>query len=75
MKIFIAHTISASCGGQIVGVYPNRQLAKQDLQFRTGWRNDDADWGHFIRVGMMGIAFGNVLDLPRSEEESYEHEH
>lgn len=70
-RIFIAHTITASQGGDVIGVYPNYQAAKADLALRTGMRDGDTDWSHFIRVGELGVAFNNVLDLPRSKEEYY----
>jgi hypothetical protein len=70
--IYIAHTISQSSGGDVIGVYPSYQAAKADLAFRTGWHQDDADWGHFIRVGVLGVSFNNVLELPRSKEEYYD---
>lgn len=67
--IYIAHTITASQGGDVIGVYPDYQAAKADLQFRTGMRDGDTDWSHFIRVGELGKSFNNVLELPKSKED------
>ena len=71
-RIFLAHTITGSQGGDVIGVYPNYQMAKADLAFRTGMRDGDTDWGHFIRVGELGKGFTNVLELPKSEEEYHD---
>jgi hypothetical protein len=69
-KIFIVHTITASQGGDVIGVYPTFKRAKGallDAIPTDGW--DGVDYGHFIRIGELGVAFSNVLALPRAEEE------
>ena len=65
MKIYIAHTITASQGGSVIGVYPTRKRAKADL-LRMGMPNEGTDWTHFIRVGTLGKLFGHPLSLPRT---------
>ena len=67
-RIFVAHTITASQGGSVIGVYPNYQSAKENLQAITRFTEHDTDWGHFIRVTELGVTFNNVLDLPRSDK-------
>jgi hypothetical protein len=68
-RIYVAHTFGRRSLAQgVIGVYPDYELAKADLQFRFGWRDEDTDWGHFIRVGELGKGFDDVLALPKSEE-------
>lgn len=64
-KLFVAHTITASQGGMIVGVYLTYTEARRAL---LQYMPDDGctDWGHFIREYEIGKPFIDVTSLPRA---------
>ncbi len=72
--MYVAHNITASQGGQVIGVYDDYTKAKDDLKTMMGWHEETTDWGHFIRIGELNQAFGNVLRLPQTDKDGKPYE-
>ena len=67
MRLFFAHTMTVSQGGSLLGVYLTRRAAKAALIRHAGLTDGVTDWGHFIRVGDTGKAYGSIWNMPKSE--------
>ena len=67
--MYVAHNVTASQGGEILGIYDDYTKAKNDLKKYMGWQEDTTDWGHFIRYFDVNIPFGSVWSLPRTDKD------
>ncbi len=67
--MYVAHNITMSQGGEILGIYDDYTKAKNDLKRFMGWGEDTTDWGHFIRYLEVNKPFGSVWSLPRTNKD------
>jgi len=65
-KIFIAHNITASQGGHLLGIFNDYKKAKQVLLELMNWQDGTVDWSHFIRVGEINQSMSGVLGFKKS---------
>lgn len=68
--MYLAHNITMSQGGQIIGLFDNYESTKKLLQDTCHFGANTTDWGHFIRWYEPGqVMEGGVLGLPRVDKD------
>lgn len=67
--MYLAHNITASQGGHILGIFEEFEDAKKCLKDTQGFSEFNTDWGHFIRMYNLGdVMLYGIIDLPRSDK-------
>jgi len=73
MKYYLAHTITAMSGGNLIGIFTTPQGARDALIKYYYGKVDKrtVDWSHFIRVIEVDKPCEGILTLPRISTEDY----
>lgn len=65
---YLAHNITASSGGRVLGVFSTYQKAKDHLKELCRFGEHTTDWGHFIRILEVNKPFVGPLSLPKTDK-------